>query len=466
MSIKISALNPKSADSAAGDLFETTSSGITYSVTTTEITAIEATTRAAADVVLQGNINTETTNRTNADAAIIATIATKIESNGTVTFIANQPMGGFKLTGLGAATTAGDAVRYQQAILITGVNDWTANQSLGGFKITNSAAPSAGGDLANKTYVDLMLPKTGGTMSGVIAMGTNKITGMGDPTLAQDAVTLIYLQANSWNLAGNAPGNDTSFIGTTDNHDFLIKTNNISIGKITKAGLYGFGSLSTTPAATVDITGVIDIADSIIVRSKGSGVPIVQTGIKFYNWVNSGANNFSGRIYATFDSVSTGSERISVATADAVDQISIKEGGVKIHNHLTTSKSVLLNHTAVAINASGASLVTVNSGLVAGCISSTSAAATLIILDSVANIINAFATAGMTVTTDSVITFFVDNSQGTNTVTIQVDAGATIAVATSALTGGNTLTVSTANKVALFSLFITSATTGILSRII
>jgi hypothetical protein len=37
------------------------------------------------------------------------------------------------------------------------------------------------------------LPLAGGTMSGAIAMGTNKITGLGDPTNAQDAVTKYYL---------------------------------------------------------------------------------------------------------------------------------------------------------------------------------------------------------------------------------------------------------------------------------
>ena len=38
------------------------------------------------------------------------------------------------------------------------------------------------------------LPKAGGTMSGPIAMGTSKITGLGDPTAAQDAVTKAYLE--------------------------------------------------------------------------------------------------------------------------------------------------------------------------------------------------------------------------------------------------------------------------------
>jgi hypothetical protein len=37
------------------------------------------------------------------------------------------------------------------------------------------------------------LPLAGGTMTGAIAMGTSKITGMGDPTAAQDAATKAYV---------------------------------------------------------------------------------------------------------------------------------------------------------------------------------------------------------------------------------------------------------------------------------
>ena len=44
-------------------------------------------------------------------------------------------------------------------------------------------------DLGNK------LATAGGTMSGAIAMGTNKITGLGDPTSAQDAATKAYVDS-------------------------------------------------------------------------------------------------------------------------------------------------------------------------------------------------------------------------------------------------------------------------------
>jgi hypothetical protein len=53
------------------------------------------------------------------------------------------------------------------------------------------------GDAYTQAQVDALvgakLSLTGGTMSGAIAMGTNKITGMGDPTNPQDAATKNYI---------------------------------------------------------------------------------------------------------------------------------------------------------------------------------------------------------------------------------------------------------------------------------
>lgn len=92
-------------------------------------------------------------------------IATAIQRDGSVAFTANQSLGGFKLTNLAAAAVAGDAVRYEQAILTSGANAFAADQSMGGFKLTNLA----------------------------------------DPVAAQDAVTLAYLQARLNGLTPKAP---------------------------------------------------------------------------------------------------------------------------------------------------------------------------------------------------------------------------------------------------------------------
>lgn len=48
---------------------------------------------------------------------------------------------------------------------------------------------------------------TGFTATSAIAMGTNKITGLGDPTLAQDAVTKTYMESKIPELTG-----DTSYV--------------------------------------------------------------------------------------------------------------------------------------------------------------------------------------------------------------------------------------------------------------
>jgi hypothetical protein len=65
--------------------------------------------------------------------------------------------------------------------------------AMGTNKITGLGTPTATGDAATKDYADTKLALTGGTLSGVLAMGTNKITGVGDPTNAQDVVTKYYL---------------------------------------------------------------------------------------------------------------------------------------------------------------------------------------------------------------------------------------------------------------------------------
>lgn len=86
----------------------------------------------------------------------------------------------------------------------------SGNIAMGSNKVTGLGTPSAGTDAATKTYVDtadaLALPKAGGTMSGAIAMGTNKITGMGDPSAAQDAATKNYVDG----ILGSATSAATS----------------------------------------------------------------------------------------------------------------------------------------------------------------------------------------------------------------------------------------------------------------
>lgn len=134
-------------------------------------------------------------------------VATAIQRSGSVAFTANQPMGGFILTGLGAGTTAGNSVRYEQVILVTGANAFTANQSMGANRLTNLADPTAAQDAVTKAYADSLSagldPKESVRASTTAALPAvtynNGASGVGatltanaNGTLpAQDGVTLI-----------------------------------------------------------------------------------------------------------------------------------------------------------------------------------------------------------------------------------------------------------------------------------
>lgn len=74
----------------------------------------------------------------------------------------------------------------------------------------------------------LFVNVSGDTMSGALAMGTNKITGLGDPTQAQDAATKTYVDTevagivdaapetlNTLNELAAALGDDSNFASTT-----------------------------------------------------------------------------------------------------------------------------------------------------------------------------------------------------------------------------------------------------------
>ncbi len=122
-------------------------------------------------------------------------------------------------------------------------NTLGSDLAAGGFTVSGLATPSANSDAATKAYVDTQvsslvdsapgtldtlnelaaalgddpnfattvtnsiatkLSLSGGTMTGAIAMGTNKITGLGDPTSAQDAATKNYIDTQTTSAAASA----------------------------------------------------------------------------------------------------------------------------------------------------------------------------------------------------------------------------------------------------------------------
>lgn len=129
---------------------------------------------------------------------------------GTRAFTANQSMGGFLLTNLGAPVGANDAARKDyvdtlrsEAVLRDGTQAFTADQSMGNNQLTNVANPLAAQDAATKDYVDSALAGT------YVTLATNQ-TITGDKTMEGELAIdngglLTGNEAGSWLAVANIP---------------------------------------------------------------------------------------------------------------------------------------------------------------------------------------------------------------------------------------------------------------------
>ena len=110
------------------------------------------------------------------------------------------PLASPALTGVPTAPTAAANTNTTQvattAYVQTEIADLIA-AAPGALDTLDELAAALGDDANFATTVTnnlaTKLPLAGGTMSGAIAMGTNKITGMGNPTANQDAATKYYV---------------------------------------------------------------------------------------------------------------------------------------------------------------------------------------------------------------------------------------------------------------------------------
>ena len=130
--------------------------------------------------------------------------------------------------------------------------------AMGTNKITGLGTPSATDDAATKAYADAKLALTGGTMSGNLNMGaTNRIVSVADPVDMQDVVTKNYL-----NDAVLAPSNLTGPI--------------TSIGAATSvASQTGTGSKFVMDNTPTLITPVLGVATATSIN--GTTIPTSKT---------------------------------------------------------------------------------------------------------------------------------------------------------------------------------------------
>ena len=213
--------------------------------------------------------------------------------------LATDPLARANHTGTQAASTISDFDTQVRTSRLDQMAAPAADVSMATYKITNLGTPSSSADAATKSYVDTSISnlidgapstldtlneiaaaindtanfadtvvlKTGSTMSGALAMGTNKITGLGDPTNAQDAATKNYIDTvvlAPSNLTGviTSVGNVTSIASQTGTGTkFVVDTSPTlvtpNIGVATATSINGTSIPSSKTLVATDSTAYV-----------------------------------------------------------------------------------------------------------------------------------------------------------------------------------------------------------------
>lgn len=290
--------------------------------------------------------------------------------------------GGFKVTGLGTPSSNADAatklyVDQQVSNLV--------DSAPGTLDTLNELAAALGDDpnfattITNSLAAKLSL--SGGTMTGAIAMGTNKITGLGTPTASTDAANKDYIDtmassagASATAAAASAAAAATS-AGSAATSASSAAASFVSVTGLTGAGLVrdmgGIDELDTTTTTYVNIATVAAAAASsasAAATSASSAATSASSASTSASAANTSANNASASsaqaaVSASSASVSATAAATS-ATSAATSATSAAASATAAATSATSAGSSETSATASAILANN--WATLTSGPVAG----------------------------------------------------------------------------------------------------
>ena len=235
---------------------------------------------------------------------VTSAIQTQIDAKLATTTAASTyaPIASPTLTGVPLAPTAAANTNTTQ-IATTAYVQTELTDLLGGapgaLDTLNELASALGNDANYSTTITTALagklPLAGGTMTGAIAMGTSKITGLGTPTVSTDAATKAYADA----IVASSPSNLTGPI--------------TSVGAATSvAAQTGTGSTFVMNTSPTLVTPVLGVATATSINA--TTIPSTKTLVVTTDTLAVHAATTSAQL-ATLISDETGSGALVFATS-------------------------------------------------------------------------------------------------------------------------------------------------------
>jgi hypothetical protein len=327
------------------------SAQIAYSKTNLTNSIVDADINASADIAWTKIAPSSTVSATELGYldGVTSAVQTQLDSKlSTATASSTYaPLASPALTGTPTAPTATAGTSTTQvattAFVGTAVNNLIASAP-GALDTLNELAAAIGNDANYSTTITTALatklPLAGGTMTGDIAMGTNKITGLGTPTASTDAATKGYIDTTVL-----APSNLTGPI--------------TSVGAATSvAAQTGTGStfvMNTSPTLVTPVLGVAT-ATSINGTTIPSSKTLVATDSTAYVVPSQTSN--SGK-YLTTDGTTS-----SWATVNSLPSQTGNSGKYLTTDGSTASWAASSSYSAPTLGstsiASGATVTTIN----------------------------------------------------------------------------------------------------------
>jgi len=250
-------------------------------------------------------------------------------------------------------------------------NTLGSDLAAGGFTVSGLATPSANSDAATKAYVDTQvsnlvdsapgtldtlnelaaalgddpnfattitnsiaskLSLSGGTMTGAIAMGTNKITGLGDPTSAQDAATKNYIDTQTTSAAASATA---------------------AAASASAAATSATSAATSATSAANSYSAVIGLTGSGILRDMGTITETDTTSSTYLN-ISTIAASASNSASAAATSATSAAASANAAATSATNAATSATSAANSATAAATSATSAANSASAAANSAAA----------------------------------------------------------------------------------------------------------------